>query len=153
MNIKKLITITALTILPHFIWAQVEHITVHKTLKPYFERFVNLMEDNDIKVDYSNINYVDLVPLADDFNGYYNDRSKSVCISMFFQYPVHASEQEFHDLVLICLAHEIGHALGWEHTDVKYMGLMNPGSNFDMLAVKGMGAEQYILNTYKKCLN
>jgi len=126
------------------------HVRVEAELKPFWNKFVRLMEENDIRVDYSDITAVSLVPLGTNL-GYWDSNSGTVMINMYYQLPPRGFSTEFEnfDMIWLTLAHEIGHAQGWEHTDAKYMGLMNPSSHFDLRAIRGMGAKQYILNTYK----
>lgn len=126
-----------------------DRISVDVNVKPYFDRFVRLMEKNQIPVDYTKISAIELVPLLDNVRGYYGIGSKSVMLNFYFYFEPDATQQEMDDLVLITLAHEIGHSQGWVHIDEEVIGLMNPYSRFDLLIVRGsIGAEQYILNTY-----
>lgn len=130
-----------------------DHIVVDPNLKPFFDRFVKLMEENDIPVDYSQINAVELVPLKQGANGYYARYSKTVIIAFYFMLPTESTPKEDDELIFITLAHEIGHSQGWKHTNPKIMGLMNPYSTYDLRVVRGMGADQYIVNHFKAKLS
>ena len=129
-----------------------EKVVVIKELRPYFNRFVKLMKDNKIPVDYSLIGGVDLLPLRYGIQGLYSPTTHIVSVSYYITFPRYATltQQEKEDFIFIVLSHEIGHAMGWKHIDKSAIGLMNPTSEHDLSIIRGsLGADQYILNTFR----
>lgn len=96
----------------------------------------------------SQINAVVLAPMARGIQGYYLRESKTVIISYGYLLPKHTTKEEDNDLIFMTLAHEVGHSQGWKHSEAGIIGLMHPDARFDMLIIRGMGAEQFILNHY-----
>lgn len=148
-----LIILLTATIAPSF-KAQPPHekVVVNEQLEPFFDRFVELMAKNDIPVDYSLLTTVDLLPLYYGVQGIYSPTTKGVVINYYIQFPVlqKLTRAEKDDFIFIVLAHEIGHAMGWKHIDAEAIGLMNPSSKHDLSIIRGsLGADQYIINTYK----
>lgn len=151
----KLTIITALLI--PFIWGAAQnqqsrynHILVDPNLQRVFDRFIDIVDRNDLEVDWSQINGVELAPMLNGVQGFYARHSKAVIINYFFIVPTRATRTEKDDLLLLTLAHEIGHSQGWRHIDPDKIGLMNPNGKYDLYIIRGsIGAEQYIVNTYK----
>lgn len=130
------------------------HVKVDKHTKPYFDRFVKLLEENDLEIDWSKVQHIETIPLLQGIQGLYSNHSSTVILSYYMYFPKNATEEEKKDLVFLTLAHEIGHSQGWEHIEEDAIGLMNPYNKYDYNIVKGsIGAEQYILNTYKARLS
>tara|TARA_R110000737_G_C14624761_1_gene494662 strand:- start:60360 stop:60860 length:501 start_codon:yes stop_codon:yes gene_type:complete len=127
------------------------HIAVSEHLQPYYNEFVEIADKNNLEIDWSRIKSVDLVPLAHNIQGYWSRASETVMISYYYTFPmlVTLTKEEKDDLILMTLAHEIGHSQGWKHTNPDHMGLMNPSARFDMTALRGMGAEAYIVICFK----
>lgn len=129
------------------------HINVTEKAQKLFHRFITLMEENEIEVDYTKIKYITILPLQDGISGYWLEQSGTVILNHYMYVPEEATKEEILDLVYITLAHEIGHSQGWQHTDQDAINLMNPTSKFDFSIIRGsIGADQYILNTYKNKL-
>lgn len=129
-----------------------EKVVVNEQLEPFFNRFVELMEKNDIPVDYSLLSTVDLLPLYYGVQGIYSPTTKGVIINYYIQFPIlqKMTRAEKDDFIFIVLAHEIGHAMGWEHIDADAIGLMNPSSKYGLSIIRGsIGADQYIINTFE----
>lgn len=132
------------------------HISVDEKAKSLFDRFTTLMNETKcddgkpIPVDYNKISYITVLPMMEGISGYWLEQSGSVILSHYMASPMDATPEEVMDMVYITLAHEIGHSQGWQHTDAEAINLMNPTSKFDYGIVKGsIGADQYIINTYK----
>lgn len=124
-------------------------IKVANPMKPYVLTFIDIMDNECIEIDYSKIKSVDVLPLSRGFYGIWSTVSNTVTISAYHSFPLGATEEEKDGLLLLTLAHEIGHGLGFEHTDPLHMGLMNPSGKFDLTAIRSMGVEHYIAICYR----
>lgn len=126
------------------------HIKVSPEIMPHFQRLTRLLEANEIYPDYSVINSIEALPLLTGVQGYWSELSGNVILNYYMLFPKGSTKEERDDLVLLTLAHEIGHSQMWQHIGEDSIGLMNPSAKYDYGIVKGsIGAEQYILNTYK----
>lgn len=132
------------------------HIEVHKELKPYMRELVRIVEENKLNVDWDKIQAVELIPLAYNIQGYWSNNASTVMISYYFTFPPYQvlTREEKDDFILLTLAHEVGHSQGLKHIDPDKIGLMSPHSKFELGVIRGsLGAEQFIINTYKNELN
>lgn len=136
---------------PNFKASERNHIKVHPELQKHYIRFVRLAEANNLNIDWSQIEAVELIPMRTNIQGYYARHSKTVIISYYYSLPlmIKLSKQEVEDIIFLTLAHEIGHSQGLMHVEVGKMDLMHPDARYDVKVVKGMGVEQYIVNTLK----
>ncbi len=128
------------------------HIEVHEGLKPYMREMERIVEDNDLNVDWGKIEAVTLIPMRRGIQGYWSEEGSTVMLSYYFTFPpfIELTREEKDDFVLLTLAHEIGHSQGLKHIDPEKIGLMSPHSKFELGIIRGsIGAEQFIINTYK----
>jgi len=149
--VLSLIILTVLFSSFYFRGRTINHIDTSYPIDPYLNRLHDIVKENDLEVDWRKIETITIVPLRKDILGYWNADSKGILINSYFVFPrfIPLTEQEKDDYILLTLAHEIGHAQGLPHCHKDTMNLMNPSAIFDVKAIRGMGAEQYIINCYK----
>lgn len=129
-----------------------KEIIVDERIRPYWEDFITLVAENDLNVDWSKINSVGVVPLDYNIQGYWAKSIKSVMVAYYFKFPPveGLTLKEKDDLILLTLAHEVGHSQGLLHIEKDKVGLMNPHSKYDLLLVRSKnGVRQYIIDAYK----
>lgn len=126
-----------------------DEVTVQKELRPIFEKFVEIVEKNNIEIDWTQINSVEALPLYVGVQGFYSSNSKTVAISHFYTFPmlVNLTDEEKRELLLLTLAHEVAHSQGFGHID-EGISLMNPSSIYHAAVVKSIGAEEFILSFF-----
>jgi hypothetical protein len=115
-KMKKLL-LTALILFTFFLGAaqhakHSDRVKVDDLIKPHFERFVSLMEEHNIPVDYDCFDSIEVIPLMDGVQGIWLKQSRTILLNYYFYLPVGVTYDEKLDLIFITLAHEIGHALG-----------------------------------------
>ncbi|WZE63634.1 hypothetical protein PANI_CDS0115 [Maribacter phage Panino] len=126
-------------------------VEVHESLKPYFNRLVKLSKEEKLKVDWNNIESIDLAPLSTGVQGVWLPNSDVILISYYFTFPPFQvlTKEEKDDFILLCLAHEVGHSQGLKHIEKGKIGLMSMDSSKDLMVIRSLGVEQYIINTYR----
>lgn len=109
------------------------------------KRFVDLMDREDITIDYSKITSINVMPLHPRFQGLYSPQSGVILIqwSQFSWY----SEETVEDIWFTILAHEILHSQGYSHSI--FGGLMGADDGDMVKAIENKNVEQFILDTYK----
>lgn len=126
-----------------------ETIPVDSLIEFLFDRFVLLMEDNCIEIDYSKINSIDVLPLADGLNGIQSEETWNIVLNYYMKTPKGEDLQVRNDFIFYVLAHEIGHSQGFKHSTNPF-DLMYPTSGFALGIIKTTGIEEYILHAYRK---
>ena len=131
-----------------------EQVIVDALLKPYFIRFVQLMEKNNIKIDYSKIYAIEALPLYDGFHGIYTIDSKVVLVNLYYEVPLSVPLNDVKrvgdEMIFHILAHEIGHSQGLKHKDPKAADLMASSSFKAYWAIDNIGADQYVLDAFNR---
>ena len=129
------------------------HIKVQKELKPYFNELIEIVEKNDLDVDWGKVDAIILSPLSRGIQGYWSQDGSTIMINYLFIFPsfVELTNDEKDDFILLTLAHEVGHSQGLKHIATDKIGLMSPHSKFELGIIRGsIGAEQFIVNTFKE---
>lgn len=125
---------------------------VDEYILPYYLRFVELMEDNNIEVDYSKIDDIQVIPLEKMTNGLYYPATKDIIINYYFQIPDGYTREFKEDFILYILAHEIAHSQGLEHSK-DAASLMYFSDKYSLGLLTTIGVEELILNTYRNLNN
>lgn len=128
------------------------NIYVDPLLKESYSRFVKLMKDNDIPINYYNIKIIETIPLAATVGGLYSTNTKNIYINIFYQLPaevpIEKKEYFSKELIFMLLAHEIGHSQGLEHKDYYTKELMSKGDYYWILLINEKGADQTVLDAF-----
>jgi len=132
--------------------AEGEKMFVHTKLQPFMVELTDILEKNNVEVDWSKIQTVTLLPLKDGIQGFWSRDNSTVSINFYVQLPPFESltAQEQDDFILLILAHEVGHSQGLVHTAADVEGLMNPTSKYDLTAIRENRVEQYIVDGLKQ---
>jgi hypothetical protein len=104
------------------------------------------MEENDIKIDYDQLESVVVIPLDMRLNGLYWDNV--VYLSININVPKGTSSKLKQDFVLYILAHEIAHSQGMRHTPNNPWHLMYNYGDYILDMIKTKSIEEIILNAY-----
>lgn len=129
-----------------------EQIPVDPLLEFLFDRFILLMEENDIEIDYSKITSIGVLPLKKGLNGMQKPTTSTITLSYFIKTPVGTSMQAQNDFIFYVLAHEIGHSQGFGHSKNAF-DLMYPTSEYAMGIITTIGIEEYILDAYQPVIS
>ena len=113
-----------------------------EVLKPHYSYIVNLLEKNNIKIDYSKIKNITIAPMK-DFRGYHAEGG--VIIISYFGFN---NKGTINEEVILTLAHEIAHSQGLKHTPNK-IGLMFPSDKFDRYFIENKKIDSIIIDTFK----
>jgi hypothetical protein len=131
---------------------ETNHIKVSPHLELHFNEIVEIVEKNGCNVDWGKIDGVGLAYLLDNIQGQWSPDIDVILISYYFEFPPDepTTREEKDDLVLLTLAHEIGHSQGLGHIASDKIGLMSPHSRFELDAIRTVGVEQYIIDCFKQ---
>lgn len=115
-------------------------------IRPYFIEFVILMEANDIELDWEKVSAINFIPLSKTIQGVYIP-STSVILIQYSQIRILAPE-EYNNLILCILAHEIAHSQDYDH--VSDSNDLMAFSDIGIIAIIGnkKSVEELILHTY-----
>lgn len=125
-----------------------ERIPVDPLLEGQFDRFILLMKDNCIEIDYSKITSIGVLPLREGLNGMQQAVTGTITLSYYIKTPITSPLQVQNDFIFYVLAHEIGHSQGFKH-NMNQFDLMYPSSEFAMGMITTIGVEELVLNAYK----
>jgi len=93
------------------------NIDIEDDFKPYALRLYNIMHKNDIKIDWTKISSINVVPLAKGLQGLYSTDTHIILIQPY-QFAT-LNRMEYDNLLLLILAHEVGHSQGFPHVEGK----------------------------------
>jgi len=101
------------------------------------------MEKNNINIDWGNISSINVVPLKYGTQGIYSRDTKIILIQPYQIATL--STKAYNNLLLVILAHEIGHSQGFNHTS-EYGVLMSrtDGGIYDVIEDNKL-TEEFIL--------
>lgn len=133
----------------------IRHIKIDKVLQPYFDDLVHFYRENKVFIDYTKIKGIHT-----NIGRMYSKEGRSLAgvvtddnvIFIRIDHPIAVHHGVYNSIMLVTLAHEIGHTQGLEHTgDDDPHNLMYDTNSviYDNLIVHKKPLSEILLSPYK----
>lgn len=134
-----------------------ENVLCDSLAQPIFDRFVDIAEENDLKIDYTQVQSISFLPLNWGMQGVYNQKTKTITLNIDYMLPkviyeqlnVTQRQKMVHDGILYILAHEIGHSQGLPHLEVGTPELMAENDAVMYWLIVEKGVDQIICEAFE----
>lgn len=134
-------------------------VEVDSICRETFDRFVRIVVERDIEIDWSQIKTIEAVPLMMGMNGMYSTETRNIYMNIYFSVPnvimkqipenqPKKRRQLVEDAFLFVMAHEIAHSQGHPHIAADLPHLMNKNDRWMYFMIVDQGIETIIFDFF-----